>query len=91
MGKQKADGTIRFQATAAQVKTMADGGIRIALDLSESETETAKALMDCRRSKAILEVAILPIIPKEEEEDAEETEDGAGGSARKTRRYPYHS
>jgi hypothetical protein len=62
----KNDGVIKFQATAAQVKTMADGGIRIALDLSESETETAKALMDCRRLKGILEVLILPVISIQE-------------------------
>jgi hypothetical protein len=91
MGKQKQDGTIQFKATAAQVKTMADGGIRIALDLSESETETAKALMDCRRSKAILEVAILPIIMQDEDTNAEETEDGEDRGSRKTRRYPYRS
>jgi hypothetical protein len=67
MGKkaaiQKGDGMIQFRAEVAQVKTMSDGGIRIAFDIAENETEVARALMDCRVKNAILEVAILPRKP----------------------------
>ena len=59
--KPKDDKLIKFSADVAQVKTMADGGIRISLDLSENETEAARKLMDCRRYSVILQVVIMPV------------------------------
>jgi hypothetical protein len=64
----KNDGLIKFDADIAEVKTMADGGIRIVLDLSEDETETARQLMDCKRQDVILKVVILPIHPNRSEQ-----------------------
>ena len=55
------DGVIRFQAQVAQVKTMADGGIRFILDLSESAIDTAKSMMEARRAGALLEVAVIAV------------------------------
>ena len=65
MAKKQAknDGVIKFKADVAQVKTMADGGIRISIDLSENETEVARKLMDCRRDGLVLDVAMLPRKP----------------------------
>lgn len=54
---------IKFSADVHQVKTLVDGGIQITLDLSETETETAKKLMDCRRNSVVLQVVIMPIKP----------------------------
>jgi hypothetical protein len=59
--KQGKNEIIKFTADVAQVKTMADGGIRITLDLAESETETAMKLMDYRRESVVLGVAIAPV------------------------------
>jgi hypothetical protein len=61
--KPKEDGLIKFSADVHQVKTLVDGGIQITLDLSETETETAKKLMDCRRNSVVLQVVIMPIKP----------------------------
>ena len=36
---------VRFSASVAQVKTMADGGLRVSLDLSDKEIDTAAKLM----------------------------------------------
>lgn len=52
---------ICFQAQVAQVKTMADGGIRITLDLSETAIDTAKSMMEARQAGAILEIAAVAI------------------------------
>ena len=57
----KNDGVIRFQAEVAKVSTLADGGIRVTLDLSESAIETAKKLMQVRLAGAILEIAAVPV------------------------------
>ena len=59
--KQGKNSTIRFSADIGQVKTMADGGISVSLNLSENETEVAKLLMDCRTQSCVLEVVILPV------------------------------
>lgn len=55
------DTVIRFQAEVSKVTTLADGGIRITLDLSETEIETAKKMMEARQAGAILEIAAVPI------------------------------
>lgn len=55
------DEVIRFQALVAQVKTMADGGLRVSLDLPENAIEAVTRLMECKTRGAVLEVAIVPI------------------------------
>jgi hypothetical protein len=52
---------IRFQATVAQVKTMADGGIRLVLDLPETAIDTAAAMMKVRQGGGLLEIAAVAI------------------------------
>ena len=52
---------IRFRAEVAKVSTLADGGIRVTLDLPEHSIEVAKLLMEARRAGAVLEVAAVPI------------------------------
>ena len=52
--------TVTFQATVSQVKTLADGGIRIALDLPESAVLQAAQLMECKRQEAVLLVVVTP-------------------------------
>jgi fructose-1,6-bisphosphatase/inositol monophosphatase family enzyme len=59
---------IRFTASVAQVKTMADGGIRLVLDLPETSIDIAAAMMQARQAGAVLECACLAVIqdkPKE--------------------------
>lgn len=48
--------SIKFSATVAQVKTLADGGIRVAFDLPESTILEAAQLMECKRAGAVLAV-----------------------------------
>ena len=61
MGKQKEDGTIRFEATVKQVKTLVDGGIVASFDLPEGEIDTAAALMECQAKKMLVAVVLLPV------------------------------
>jgi hypothetical protein len=42
--------SIEFICSIAKVQTLADGGIRVTIDLQEQATETAKKLMDWRNS-----------------------------------------
>lgn len=61
-------GAIQFKAQIQKVQTLADGGLRVTLDFSESEIETAKELMECRRNGAILEIAAVPVFVEKEKE-----------------------
>lgn len=53
---------IRFQAQVSKVTTLADGGLRVVLDLSETEIEVAKQMMLARQQGAILEVAAVAVL-----------------------------
>lgn len=55
------DPVIKFQATVAQVKTMADGGLRLVLDLPETAVDVAGKMMMVKRAGATLEIAALPV------------------------------
>lgn len=61
MGKKTLDCTIRFKASVEQIKTMVDGGIRITLDMAETETQTAMELMEFRRKAVMLSIVAKPI------------------------------
>jgi hypothetical protein len=50
--------SISFPASVARVKTLADGGIRVELDLPETEVMSAAQLMECKRAGAALKVTI---------------------------------
>ena len=55
---------IRFAAQVEKVTTLTDGGIRIVLDLAETEIEVAKQMMIVRQQGAILEVAAIPVLQR---------------------------
>jgi len=57
---------IRFSAQVAKVTTLADGGIRITLDLPETDIDTATKMMQVRQGGGILEVAAVPVKAKHE-------------------------
>ena len=62
---------LRFVATVAQVKTMADGGLRLSLDLSEKEIDAATSMMQAKQMGAILECAIVPVLQERTEGNGE--------------------
>ena len=53
-----AEAEVTFWATVAQVRTLADGGIRVMIDLSENAIMQAAQLMECKRVEAVLKVTI---------------------------------
>ena len=52
---------LRFTASVAQVKTLADGGIRLALDLPETAIDIAAAMMKAKQAGAFLEIAAVMV------------------------------
>lgn len=50
--------SVSFVAAVSQIRTLADGGIRIQLDLPEDATDVAKWLMDARRDDETVRVQI---------------------------------
>jgi hypothetical protein len=52
---------IRFKAQVSQVRTLADGGLRVVLDLPEDALEQVSALMRVKQIGVILEIAAVPI------------------------------
>jgi len=53
-----AEAEVIFWATVAQVRTLADGGIRVTMDLSEDAIMQAAQLMECKRVGAVLRVVV---------------------------------
>ena len=51
---------IEFQAEVIRVQTMADGALRVVLDMSEDCILEAAKLMECKRWGAVLSVACTP-------------------------------
>ena len=51
---------IEFEAAVYKVQTLADGGIRVTLDLPEYATPQLKALADCQRAGVYLKVTAKP-------------------------------
>jgi hypothetical protein len=47
-----------FWATVAQVRTLADGGIRVTMDLPEDAIMQAAQLMECKRVGVVLKVTV---------------------------------
>jgi hypothetical protein len=60
------DDALRFSATVAQVKTMADGGLRLVLDLPETAIDIAAAMMQAKQAGAVLEIAAVFIVKQQE-------------------------
>ena len=57
---------ILFTVSVAQVKTMADGGLRFAFDAPETAIEAAAALMKVKQAGGVLEIAAVPIVKQKE-------------------------
>ena len=53
---------IKFKAQVSKVQTLADGGIRVTLDLSENDIKQAGELMQVKQAGAILEIVAIPVI-----------------------------
>lgn len=51
---------VTFEAAVSKVTTLADGGIRIALDLPEDAIVEAAWLMQCKRDGVALKVTCQP-------------------------------
>ena len=53
---------IKFKAQVSKVQTLADGGIRVTLDLSETDIKQAGELMRVKQAGAILEIVAVPVM-----------------------------
>lgn len=53
---------IKFSAQVSKVTTLVNGGLRLVLDLSESDIEVAKNMMEVKQAGAILKIVAIPII-----------------------------
>lgn len=53
---------ITFSAAVAKVATLADGGIRVTLDLDESAVMVMAQLAECKRAGAVLEISAVPVV-----------------------------
>ena len=51
---------IRFECAVAKVQTLADGGIRVWVDLGEHETLAAAQLMACQAHGVYLKAELKP-------------------------------
>ena len=58
------DSVIRFQAQVSKVTTLSDGGIRLVLDIPETEIQTATRMMEAKQAGAILEIAAVPTVKR---------------------------
>ena len=59
---------IEFHATIAKVQTLADGGIRLTLDLPETAIVQAAQLMEVRRRMGAVDASLEPVIIPEYKE-----------------------
>lgn len=55
------ENVIKFTAQVSQVKTLADGGLRVVLDLPEKAIKQVSALMEVKQAGAILEIVAVPV------------------------------
>ena len=56
------DNIIKFKAQVSKVQTLADGGIRVTLDLSEMDIKQAGELMQVKQAGAVLEVVAVAVL-----------------------------
>jgi hypothetical protein len=52
---------IKFTAQVSKVTTLADGGLRVVLDLSEEYIEVARKMMQVKQAGAVLEIAAVAV------------------------------
>jgi len=55
---------IQFHATIAKVQTLADGGIRLTLDLPETAILAAAQLMTVRAQMAVVDAVLTASVPE---------------------------
>lgn len=75
---------IEVEAVVAQVKTLADGGIRVAFDLPETAVMQAAQFMECKQRRGIvvkLSVSVLPALTNGEKQTLPRTASGPLGMA----------
>lgn len=56
---------IEFSGSVFKVQTLVDGGLRVTLDLPETEIASVARLMECKREGVYLEFAAQMVIPKQ--------------------------
>ena len=68
-GQQEAQAAqhIEFEAAVARVQTMADGGLRVVLDLPEDKVFEVAWLMECKRQQATIRVSCEPGTDKQDD------------------------
>jgi len=71
---------IKFQATIAKVQTLADGGIRVTLDLPETAIFAAAQLMTVRQQIAVVSAELTPEVPEISTISDDETKKDSKGS-----------
>ena len=54
--QEKEPETIKFKAEVAKVQTMADGGVRVVLDLGEDGRRVMEALTECKQKGIVLDI-----------------------------------
>jgi len=55
---------IRFPAQVIKVQSMADGALRVTLDMPEHLTDIARLLMESKRQGGLLEIAAVAVKAK---------------------------
>lgn len=53
---------ITFMAQVYKVQTLVDGGIRVTLDLPETDIKSMTELVKVKQAGAVLEVAAVPVL-----------------------------
>ena len=53
---------IKFKAEVAKVQTMADGGVRVVLDLGEDGRRVMEALTECKQNGVYLAIEAIKTI-----------------------------
>lgn len=62
MSSNYEDDIIKFRAQVSQVRTLADGGLRVVLDLPENALKQVSQLLEVKQGGAILEVVAVPVV-----------------------------
>jgi hypothetical protein len=61
MSNESSPQAIEFTAQVYKVQTLVDNGIRVTLDLAETETVTMAKLAECQRFGAVLKVCAIVV------------------------------
>ena len=75
---------IHFTAQVNRVQTLADGGLRLTLDLSETDIDTASWMMHIKQAGLLLELAALPFENKKNIQETNAESELDKGNKRKS-------